>query len=75
MSLVHEHEEQSHLRRFGLDVPDLINEQRIVGEITSEDLRFRMVGEGVKQFVNQLRKQNVAAVVSPFNGLDQETGG
>lgn len=72
---LHQFEEESDLDWFDGDVPDLIDQQRIPGEVFTHDLAFGVIGQGLKQLVDQFGEGDETATVAVIDGVDEEAGG
>jgi len=60
-------EEEPHLDRFDLGVADFVDQERIVGQILLEDRLIGMIGDGAKEFAEELGEENVPTVAAPVN--------
>src|SRR5258706_8905773 len=72
---LHEGEEQSDLDWFDLDVPDLIDQEAVIGEVIFKHLSFGVIGHRLVEFVDQLGKKDVTAAVALIDGMNEEAGG
>ena len=73
--LVHESEEEPDLGGFGLDVPQLIDEQALPGQIFFEHSRLGVVGGRTVELGDDVGKQDVVGAVALVDGMEQKAGG
>jgi len=66
---LHEGKENPHLNGFDLDIANFVNEQAVVGEVFGEQGGFGVIGDGLVELADQLRKENVTAAIALVDGM------